>query len=134
MTDRQGAWMRKAQRSLKAARTCLSDGDADVAASRAYYAMFYVVQALLEGEGLSFSSHSAVTGAFGREFAATDRVPRHLHRYLLDAFDTRNQADYDIAQQVAPELAHLQIERAEEFIRIGTELLTGQQPLGLHDS
>lgn len=42
----------------------LLDGNCpDVAASRAYYAMFDIAEAFLEGEGMSFSKHSAVISA-----------------------------------------------------------------------
>lgn len=131
MTAQQQAWLAKAQRSLSAARVMLDSNAPDIAASRAYYSMFYVAQALLEIDGLKFSSHSAVIGAFGKHFAATDRLPRHLHRYLLDAFDARNQGDYDITEEVTPDLARMQIQHAEEFVRIGVEVLTGQQSLEL---
>ncbi len=59
----------KARQSLGAARTLLRDGYTDFAASRAYYAMFYVAEALLLARGLSYTKHSAVISAFGREFA-----------------------------------------------------------------
>jgi uncharacterized protein (UPF0332 family) len=41
--------------------------------------MFYVAEAFLEGEGLSFSSHSAVISAFGQYFARTGRIPTDFH-------------------------------------------------------
>ena len=37
--------------------------------------MFYMAQALLEGEGLAFSKHSAVIAALGRYFVKTGRLP-----------------------------------------------------------
>jgi uncharacterized protein (UPF0332 family) len=55
----------------------------DFAASRVYYAMFYIAQAFLEGEGLAFSKHSAVIAAFGQHFARTGKVPVEFHRFLL---------------------------------------------------
>ncbi|MBM4457493.1 MAG: HEPN domain-containing protein [Chloroflexi bacterium] len=39
----------------------------DFAASRAYYALSYAAEALLLTEGLSFSSHAAVSAGFGCE-------------------------------------------------------------------
>jgi len=41
------ALLQKAKESLEAARGLLRDGYPDFAASRAYYAMFYVTEALL---------------------------------------------------------------------------------------
>ena len=41
----------------------------DIAVSRAYYAMFYCAEALLDADGLAFSSHAAVVSGFGLHFA-----------------------------------------------------------------
>lgn len=65
MTPAQAALLQQASDSLAAARALLDLGYAGFAASRAYYAMFYIAEAFLEGEGLSFSKHSAVISAFG---------------------------------------------------------------------
>ena len=37
--------------------------------------MFYVAEALLDQEGLSFSSHAAVVSAFGQYLARPGKVP-----------------------------------------------------------
>ena len=54
MTPEQQGFLTKAERSLEAAKTLKEEGFNEFAVSRAYYAMFYVASALLEGEGLSF--------------------------------------------------------------------------------
>ncbi|MGH8071352.1 MAG: HEPN domain-containing protein [Candidatus Entotheonellia bacterium] len=61
--------MEKTRSSVAAARLLLEGGYPDFAASRVYYAMFYIAQAFLEGEGMAFSKHSAVVAAFGQHFA-----------------------------------------------------------------
>ena len=83
MTSEQQALLEKATRSLQAARLLNQQNLPEFAASRAYYTMFYIASAFLEGEGLAFSRHSAVISAFGREFANTGRVPVEFHRYRL---------------------------------------------------
>ncbi|WP_242041241.1 HEPN domain-containing protein [Leptolyngbya sp. FACHB-261] len=65
MTPEQQALLDKAHRSLVAAQSLIERGFYDFAVSRAYYAMFYIAEALLDLEGLSFSSHAAVISAFG---------------------------------------------------------------------
>lgn len=57
MTPEQQILLNKAARSLQAARELNNRGFSEFAASRAYYAMFYVATAFLEGEGLSYSRH-----------------------------------------------------------------------------
>ena len=63
----------------------MDNGYSDYATSRAYYAMFYVTEVFLEGDGLACSKHAAVIAAFGREFAKTNRVPSEFHRFLIEA-------------------------------------------------
>ena len=46
--------------------------------------MFYIAEALLDNEGLSFSSHAAVVSAFGRYLAHAGKVPIMFHGYLSD--------------------------------------------------
>ena len=123
MTDEQSALMDKARASCDAARLLADQGYYDFAASRAYYAMFYVAEAMLLKEGLAFSKHAAVIAAFGREFAKTGRVPDAFHRYLIEAQDSRNVGDYGIGAGLSADDAQRQIARAKEFLDLGDRLL-----------
>ena len=87
-------WLERARRSQKAAANLLRDNVPGFAASRAYYSMFYVAQALLLSKDMSFSSHSAVIAAYGKEFAKTNLLNPEFHRLLLEAQDKRNIGDY----------------------------------------
>lgn len=60
MTPEQKALLDKAQRSIDAAQSLTDQGFHDFAISRSYYVMFYIAEALLDNEGLSFSSHATV--------------------------------------------------------------------------
>ena len=64
MNEEQKLLLQKAQESLKAAQLLADQYLYVVAASRAYYTMFYIAQAFLLGKGLTFSSHAAVINAF----------------------------------------------------------------------
>lgn len=66
MIPEQQALLDKAQRSIEAAQSLIQQKFYDFAVSRAYYAIFYFAEALLDQEGLSFSSHAAVISAFGQ--------------------------------------------------------------------
>ena len=68
------ALLQKARDSLAAARSLLGNGYTDFAASRAYYAMFYVAEALLSILGQSYRKHAAVIAAFGREYAKSGKL------------------------------------------------------------
>jgi uncharacterized protein (UPF0332 family) len=109
--------LRKARESQEAASLLQREGYFDFAVSRAYYAIFYAAEAILLLKGLSFSSHSAVTAAFGKEFSKTGLLPTHLHRYLIDAERMRNVGDYDVGSSLATTEASEVIRWAEEFIQ-----------------
>lgn len=111
--------MAKAQESLAAARLLLDRGYHGFAAARAYYAMFYVAEALLASLGKSYSSHAGVLGGFGQEFAKTGKLDVKFHRWLIDGQDIRNVGDYGVGTEVSSEQAVEVISQAEEFIRAG---------------
>jgi uncharacterized protein (UPF0332 family) len=114
----------KAFSSLNAAILLYSEKYTDFATSRAYYAMFYAAEALLLSKGLSFSSHSAVTAAFGKEFAKTGLIPVKFHRDLLDVERLRNVGDYDVGPSITPEKASEVLQRAAEFLQTVQEYLS----------
>ena len=116
MTSAQLNLLLKADQSLSAARLMLDGGYPEYAASRAYYTMFYIAEAFLDGEGLSFSKHSAVISAFGREFARTGRVPVKFHQFLIRAQELRNAGDYGEIDAVTANQAADSIAQAEEFL------------------
>lgn len=124
MTEDQRALLEAAEQSVAAAQVLLDNGFAGFAAARAYYAMFYVAEAFLEGEGESFSSHSGVIAAFGRDFAHQDRVPREFHRFILEAQELRHHGDYDAQATVTPEKATEQIGRARRFLDLGRQSMS----------
>jgi uncharacterized protein (UPF0332 family) len=123
MTEDQLEFLLKARQSISAAKILLDSGYPDYAASRAYYAMFYIAEAFLEGEGLSFSKHSAVISAFGREFARTGRVPVEYHQFLIKAQELRNTGDYGGLNTVTTEQANEQIVYAQQFLELAENLI-----------
>ena len=110
MNEQQKALLAKARESLDVARYIDARGSHGFAASRAYYAMFYVVEALL-------------LAAFGERFQKTGRVPAGFHRLLLDAAECRQLGDYEVSSEVSSGLAGQQIENAQRFIDLAQSML-----------
>jgi uncharacterized protein (UPF0332 family) len=106
----------KADRNLDVAKTEFHRGIYDVCVSRAYYAMFYVAQALLLTKNLRFSKHSAVHSAFGKYFAKTGEINPDLHKLLLDAFESRSNGDYEYMIEITKEEAEQCLNDAEYFV------------------
>ncbi len=116
MKDQTSSLLAKASENLSASRDLLHAPHVEIAVSRAYYAMFYAAEAVLLEEGVEFSSHGAVHGAFGERFAKGGRLDAKLHRYLLDAYRARQSADYDAPANISAEDAATVVKRAEEFV------------------
>lgn len=123
MTEDQKELLEEARDSIKVAKIILKEGFPGFAASRAYYAMFYVAEAFLEGEEMAFSKHMAVISAFGQHFAKTGKVPPEFHRYLLDAYELRYAGDYGPRNAVSNEQAKEQISHAENISRLAERLI-----------
>jgi uncharacterized protein (UPF0332 family) len=85
--------------------------------------MFYIAEAFLEGEGMSFSSHAAVISAFGREFVRSNRVPSDFHQFLIKAQNLRTSGDYGRLNAVNVEQATEQIINAEQFLELAQNLM-----------
>jgi uncharacterized protein (UPF0332 family) len=111
------ALINKARDSLGAAKILIRDGYHDFAASRAYYAMFYIAEAMLIHLGQSYNKHSAVISAFGQEYAKTGKMDSKFHRWLIDAQDFRNIGDYGIEAHISEDDAISACEWAREFIK-----------------
>lgn len=128
MTPDQAALLRKAHSSLRASRLLAGEKLFDFAVSRAYYTMFYVAEALLLGQGLAFSKHSAVLAAFGERLAKPGLVPSQFHTYLLDGEDSRHVGDYDLGPGLSAAEAAEQIGRAQQFLDLATRLIGPLSP------
>jgi len=118
----------EAKESLKAAKDLLSLGYWGYAASRAYYAMFHVATALLLQKDMSFSKHSGVISAFGREFAKPGIVPQEYHRRFKEAYELRNVSDYGRTGKANEAQAREIVRWAEKFIDIADQHIGNVNP------
>ena len=113
----------KAIDAMEAAEFLVDKGKSDIAVGRAYYAMFYIAEALLYEKGLKFNKHSAVHAAYGEHFAKTKEMDVKFHRWLLDSFDKRQAGDYDVDTEIERDVAVNVIHQAREFLEAAQEYL-----------
>jgi len=114
----------KGRRSLETARRLVRDGDCDFAASRAYYAMFYLAEALLLLRGFQADSHSGVLVLLRREFVRTGLLDAAHARALDEAREERNLGDYGYEEQFTETRAKKAVQRAEAFLGAAERLLS----------
>jgi len=106
----------KANSKLLSARESFSAGFMDDASSRAYYAAFHAVAAVLFDAGTSFSSHKQTIGAFNRDYISRDLFPREFSRSLTRLFENRQLGDYSIVKTISSDTAAEDIESAESIL------------------
>jgi uncharacterized protein (UPF0332 family) len=123
MTQDEQAILSKAKENLEASQLLLDQGFYGIAASRAYYAMFYLAEALLLRKGLHFSSHSAVIASFGKEFAKTGDLDAHFHQDLIKAQSIRQISDYGYNEPLPKENVEEVINWANEFYQAAIAFL-----------
>lgn len=116
--------MEQADEALRSADINLERGLIRSTVNRAYYAMFYAVLALLATRQTETSRHSGAMSLFDRDFVKPGTFPKDFSRWLHDAFNQRQDADYATEfGRTAKEAAELN-GQARKFVTGVTEMLT----------
>jgi uncharacterized protein (UPF0332 family) len=123
MNESTAKLLDKSGRSLSAGGSLLTGGHLEAAAGRAYYAMYYVAEALLNERGLHFRKHGGVHGAFGEHFVKTGLLDPRFHRWLLAAFNKRITADYGVDVELSDAEVDEMLAQAREFLDVGRRFL-----------
>lgn len=109
--------IKKAYRLLKTAEIDFGSGDYDSATSRAYYAIFHMMEGTLVLKGLSFSKHSAVISQFNLHFIKPGVFPKEFSRAIESLFEQRQIGDYDVESNIDKDEAGNNIKTAYEIVK-----------------
>jgi uncharacterized protein (UPF0332 family) len=109
--------------AIEAPDILLTNGKTDIAAGRAYYAMFYVAEALLNEKGFQFGRHGNVIAAYGQHFAKTKELDPKFHQWLLTSFDQRQIGDYAFDPDIQASVVLQMIQQAQEFLEAAKSYL-----------
>lgn len=110
--------LEQAERCIKSAKILEADEDYKGAANRSYYAIFHCMKSVLALEGIDFSKHSGVSAYFRKQYIKTGIFDVELSDIIGEAFDIRNDSDYDDYYIILKEDVIEQIENAEKFYNI----------------
>jgi Uncharacterized conserved protein related to C-terminal domain of eukaryotic chaperone, SACSIN len=114
----------KALDAIEAAEGLTNMGKAEIAAGRAYYAMFYITEALLFNQfDLKLNQHGQVIAAYGKHFAKTKELDPKYHRWLRDGFEKRISGDYGVDTGIEEDVAIDMINQAREFFEVAQTYL-----------
>lgn len=118
--------MLNAEETLNASQVLLNEEYLRDAVNRAYYAVFYIAEALLNEQDLRFKKHGAVHGSFARHYIKTGLFDVKYHKLLLKAFGKRMLGDYDEVAQFKADEVQTTIKEAWEFLQAAKDFLTSQ--------
>ena len=117
LTNQLQLIIQKAFRSIDAAHRNIAQGDYDFGASRAYYAAFYAMEAVLITKGLSFSKHAGVVSAFNQHFVKTGIFRKEFSKFISRLFRERQAGDYDFELSINEEDAKEDVRIAEIIVK-----------------
>jgi hypothetical protein len=106
----------RANELLVVARENFDNGHFADSVSRSYYAAFHAATGLLLALDVERGSHHALWSAFGEHVSAPGVLDKKYHRYALDLFYQRSQADYLALPESTPGDATAAITKATEFV------------------
>jgi uncharacterized protein (UPF0332 family) len=106
----------RAEQALRAARALLGLALNADATSRAYYAAFHIVRALLLTRGVEPKTHAGAIHLLNVEFVREGRLPSSHNRLLAGLQRSRELADYDSAVTFSQEDAAAELADAERFV------------------
>ena len=84
--------------------------------NRAYYAMFHGAAAVLLTKDSNCSSHSSTISAFGEFLATIGMIDPVHHKRLREAFDLRQESDYEAHIEISKIEAEKMLNRAMNFV------------------
>ncbi len=106
----------KSRQTYNTAYNLIEFGDYESAVSRAYYAVFYMLEALLLTKGLSYSKHSAVISAFSKYFIKEGVFPAEFAKKVKKLRKNREIGDYDYYKNISKKGAQKNIKNAKIII------------------
>ena len=121
MLDQKGPALANA-RILKA-KGCLQDAEMTLiadsllnSANRSYYCIFHAMRAVLALEEFDSKKHSGVISRFRERYIKTGIFPTEFSDIVGDAFEIRNDSDYEDFYIISKDDVAAQIANAKTFL------------------
>jgi uncharacterized protein (UPF0332 family) len=86
--------------------------------NRAYYAMFYCMTALLFTENIHAKSHKGTLVKYEELFVKSGLMSKQTSTWVRDAFNLRQEADYDFEAIITEDEAKILVENARQFYNL----------------
>ncbi|MEW6556826.1 MAG: HEPN domain-containing protein [Elusimicrobiota bacterium] len=97
------------------------------AISRAYYAMHDVTLAILLTKNITPKTHSGILKMFNFHFIKTKKIEYKYYKLLANAYDMRENGDYEVFYEATEEETRQLIDNAAKFIEKIKEILAKEE-------
>ena len=119
--------LERAKQDLKDTELLYKNNSLLAANNRAYYAIFHAIQAVLALERIDFKRHKDVIGYFNKNYVNTEVFPRTIGRKIGQAFQIREDSDYDYKFIPEIEQTEYQLDTAKELSRLVKEYINKKE-------
>ncbi len=106
----------KSKETIEAAKLLIDNNLLSHAENRIYYAIFYIVSALSLKYDFSTSKHKTLLGWFNKNFIHNKKLPVEMKNIYKDAFENRQESDYEDYKQFEMEEVKTHFERMQNFV------------------
>lgn len=113
----------KAEECIKASKLLYSEKCMEDAVNRAYYAIFHAARAVMACDGADRAKHSGVIAYFQQHYVKTGIFDKEYSTVIQNAFEMRQESDYEDFYVISKEDVKIQIENAEKFTQAVREYL-----------
>lgn len=110
--------LERADQTLKEAKDAFMMDNLFNTENRIYYAGFYAVSALALLSDFSTTKHKQLLGWFNQNFIKTEKIPLNYGKIYQNAFNQRQEADYDDFIVLEKELVHQELKDMIDFVNI----------------
>jgi uncharacterized protein (UPF0332 family) len=113
----------RASETLEEAKISIENKRYLLAANRIYYASFYAVSALAIKHEFKTSKHAQLLSWFNKNFVKNGIVEKRLGKFYLDAFEMRQECDYEDFVVIDKTSIDEKFKIASEFVNRILEIL-----------
>lgn len=110
--------LKKADEALESATYNLEGEFFAAVANRSYYACYYCIIALLYTQNVYSKTHQGSRAKFSELFIKTSIFPIETSDTITMLFDYRQEADYDLDEEISYEEAQRLIHKATDFYHL----------------
>ena len=118
--------LEKAQHCLDAIDNLDSIQDTEAIINRCYYCIFHSIPALLLSQNIRPKTHSGLLNKFAETFIKTKLWDTQFMKMASDAFDSKQNADYEIYFEITLNEVRTTIDAAKLFLKTTQDFIISE--------